>query len=205
MIRVCFLGLICLLFTTNVFAQLDPSQPINARTAQSIEDEINGINNIKSVTPKEGLLEMAQKFFTPTSLQEKYASILKILPGMVPNIELLKAIDSWYGTRYRYGGTSKSGIDCSAFVRAVYKAAFGINLPRTAHEQFMATSKVVSSAALKAGDLLFFNTTGGVSHVGVYLGNDKFAHASSSNGVTVSTLTQKYYASRFLGARRMEL
>jgi len=202
MLRVCALGLICLFFVNSSFAQLEPTKPAT-RTAQSIEDEINGVK-VKTNTTKESLLEAAQKFFTPTILQSKYAVLLKMVPGMLTNIRLLEAIDEWYGTSYRFGGSSKSGIDCSAFVRAVYKSAFGIDLPRTAREQFKASEKVLSTAYLQAGDLLFFNTRGGVSHVGVYLGNNKFAHASSSNGVTVSSLDEKYYSSRYLGARRMD-
>ncbi|MFT4094520.1 MAG: NlpC/P60 family protein [Niabella sp.] len=139
----------------------------------------------------------------PTKVQIKYAALLNMLPAMLTNLKLLEAIDDWYGTRYRYGGTTKSGIDCSAFVRAVYKAAFGIDLPRTAREQYRAASHI-ASADLKQGDLLFFNTTGGVSHVGMYLGNNKFVHASTGRGVAVSDLEENYYASRFLSAGRVE-
>ncbi|WP_346238083.1 C40 family peptidase [Niabella insulamsoli] len=144
----------------------------------------------------------ALKKALPTEVQIKYASLLNMLPGMLTNVKLLETIDDWYGTRYRYGGTSKAGIDCSAFVRAVYKVAFDIDLPRTAREQFRAASYAVASD-LKQGDLLFFNTTGGISHVGMYLGNNKFVHASSGRGVTVSGLDENYYAARYLGARRM--
>ncbi|HTG55083.1 MAG TPA: C40 family peptidase, partial [Niabella sp.] len=198
MLRVCVLGVISLFFVNNLFAQLDPTKPAAVRSAQSIEDEINGIRP-KLNSTKESLLEAAQKFFMPSGLQSKYGAILKMLPGMLPSVKLLEAIDEWYGTRYRFGGTTKSGIDCSAFVREVYKNAFDIDLPRTARDQFKAAGQFISMAYLQAGDLLFFNTRGGVSHVGVYLGNNKFAHASSSNGVTVSGLDEKYYAARYLG------
>ncbi|HOZ84526.1 MAG TPA: C40 family peptidase [Niabella sp.] len=219
MVRVSFLGLIFFLYINTCFAQLSPirqagqtSSQARATTAQSkysaeeerIIAEINSSGMIKNNSAKESLLEAAKQFFTPLSVQVKYATLLQILPGMLTNVKLLEAIDDWYGTRYRYGGTSKSGIDCSAFVRAVYKVAFGIDLPRTAREQFNYANEAISTAYLKAGDLLFFNTRGGVSHVGVYLGNNKFVHASSSHGVTVSGLNEKYYSTRYLGAKRID-
>lgn len=205
MLRACFLGVAAFLVTINCFGQIDPRATApkgNTKnlTAEQIEAEINGAMKIANV--KESLLEAAQKFFSPTSLQSKYGTLLKMVPGMLTNIKFLEAVDEWYGTRYRFGGTTKSGIDCSAFVREVYKTAFGIDLPRTAREQFKAAVHAVSD--LQQGDLLFFNTRGGVSHVGVYIGNNKFVHASSSHGVVVSSLDEKYYAARYLGARRME-
>ena len=143
----------------------------------------------------------ALKLAVPTEVQLKYASLLDMVPTTLTNVKLLEAIDDWYGTRYRFGGTTKSGIDCSAFVREVYKVAFDIELPRTAREQFRAAQMAVSN--LQIGDLLFFNTRGGVSHVGVYLGNNKFVHASTKKGVIVSGLDENYYSARYLGARRM--
>jgi cell wall-associated NlpC family hydrolase len=138
-----------------------------------------------------------------SSLQIKYSELLGADAEQIENTELLKAADSWYGTRYQMGGTSKSGIDCSAFVQAVYMAAFGMLVPRTAFEQFKVASHI-SAVDMKEGDLVFFNTTGGVSHVGIYLRNNKFIHASSSRGVTVSDLFDPYYLKRFLGIGRID-
>lgn len=204
MVRLCFLGLMGLFFSTGAFAQLSPTKTTTPRTAQSIEDEINGVDlSSKSRDLKSFASGSIAGRLSDVAL--KYASLLNILPSMLsPNIRLLEAVDEWYGTRYRYGGTTKSGIDCSAFVRSVYKMAFGIDLPRTAREQYRVSDYNVKRADLKEGDLVFFNTRGGVSHVGVYLGNSKFAHASSSRGVVVSSLNEKYYAARYLGAGRME-
>jgi cell wall-associated NlpC family hydrolase len=138
-----------------------------------------------------------------SSLQIKYAELLGTEAEQIENTDLLKAADSWYGTRYQMGGTSKNGIDCSAFVQAVYLAAFGMIVPRTAFEQFKVSNRI-SAVEMKEGDLVFFNTTGGVSHVGIYLRNNKFIHASSSRGVTVSDLFDPYYLKRFLGIGRIE-
>ncbi|WP_300596329.1 C40 family peptidase [Niabella sp.] len=138
-----------------------------------------------------------------TDLQKKYAAILNVLPNSISNNDLLETMDDWYGTRYQYGGTSKYGIDCSAFTREMYRGAYGVELPRTAREQYGRAHKI-SSTELREGDLVFFNTTGGVSHVGMYLGNNKFVHASTSKGVTISDLYETYYLSRFIGAGRIE-
>ena len=88
-------------------------------------------------------------------------------------------------------------------MQAVYLAAFAMVVPRTAFEQFRVTNRI-SAVEMKEGDLVFFNTTGGVSHVGIYLRNNKFIHASSSRGVTVSDLFDPYYLKRFLGVGRIE-
>ncbi len=137
------------------------------------------------------------------SLQLKYAVLLNIEVEQLEDTRFLSYVDEWYGTRYRMGGTTKSGIDCSAFVQNVYQAAFAMNVPRTAREQYRA-SRIISATELKEGDLVFFNTTGGISHVGMYLRNNKFIHASSSQGVTVSDMFDPYYLKRYIGAGRIE-
>jgi cell wall-associated NlpC family hydrolase len=138
-----------------------------------------------------------------SSLQLKYAVLPNTEVELLENDPLLEHIDEWYGTRYRMGGTTKSGIDCSAFVQTIYFAAFAVSLPRTARDQYRA-SRIISATELKEGDLVFFNTIGGISHVGIYLQNNKFVHASSSNGVIISDLFEPYYLKRYIGAGRVE-
>lgn len=113
-----------------------------------------------------------------------------------------KVIDDVIGTKYRTGGTTTNGFDCSGFTMYVFKH-LGINLPHQSGSQFsMGTS--VSKGDLRAGDLVFFNTSGsGVSHVGIYVGDGKFAHASTSRGVVVSSLSESYYVNRYVGAKRV--
>lgn len=113
-----------------------------------------------------------------------------------------KVIDDVLGTKYRTGGTTTNGFDCSGFTMYVFKH-LGINLPHQSGSQFtMGTS--VSRSDLRAGDLVFFNTSGsGVSHVGIYVGDGKFAHASTSRGVVVSSLSESYYVNRYVGAKRI--
>ncbi len=137
-----------------------------------------------------------------TSLQFKYGIMMDIAVEQLTNIKLLETIDEWYGARYRYGGTTKSGVDCSAFAGTLMTAVFGSSLPRTAREQYAATQRI-SKEDLQEGDLVFFNTTGGVSHVGVYLNNNKFVHASTSSGVMISDLDDAYYSRKYVGAGRI--
>lgn len=134
--------------------------------------------------------------------QFKYAIMLNESVEKLTNLGLYATIDNWYGTRYRYGGTSSRGIDCSAFMQKLAAYAFGLSLPRTAKEQFK-SSVQISKSDLKEGDLVFFNTTGGVSHVGMYLQNNKFVHSASSKGVMISDLSDKFWTKHFIGAARV--
>lgn len=107
---------------------------------------------------------------------------------------------TYLGTPYVYGGSSYSGTDCSGFTMAVF-GAFGYNLVHGASDQYDASTPVSLSEA-EAGDLIFFNTEGGISHVGIYLGGGQFIHASCSNGVTVDSLSG-YYANCFVAIGRI--
>jgi lipoprotein Spr len=122
------------------------------------------------------------------------------------NEKLLQFMDEWYGTKYHYGGSTKDGIDCSAFASLLMSSVYGINsLPRMSKDQFMTTERV-SKKELHEGDLVFFHTYGKkkkkVTHVGVYLCNNKFVHASVS-GVMISDLNVGYYSIHYVGAGRV--
>jgi lipoprotein Spr len=136
-----------------------------------------------------------------SALQFKYAMMMNVDVESLKNLSLLGFIDNWFGTRYHLGGTTKRGIDCSALTGALLLAVYGFNMPRTAREQYDATEHI-DKDDLKEGDLVFFNTHGGVSHVGVYLDNDYFVHAST-HGVKISSLDDHYYSKRFICGGRV--
>lgn len=117
--------------------------------------------------------------------------------------ELKKSAYGFLGTRYRFGGSSRKGIDCSSFVQQVFRE-LEISLPRTAREQFGIGAEV-APGDLQKGDLIFFRTYASYpSHVGIYLGNNKMIHASSRDRrVVVSPINTYYYKSRFIGAKRI--
>ncbi|MDD2900416.1 MAG: NlpC/P60 family protein [Desulfuromonadaceae bacterium] len=116
---------------------------------------------------------------------------------------LKKSAYSFLGARYRFGGSSRSALDCSSFTQQVFRE-LSVKLPRTAREQFYVGSEVMRGD-LRKGDLVFFQTYANFpSHVGIYLGNRKMIHASShEHRVVISTMDTPYYLSRYLGARRM--
>ena len=136
------------------------------------------------------------------TIQFKYALLLDTEVELLKNMNLLQIIDEWMGVRYRLGGTNKAGVDCSALMQTFFTALYGISLPRTAKEQYNLSRKV-SRTDLREGDLVFFNTTGGISHVGMYLQNNRFIHASSA-GVTISDLFDDYWMRRFIGVGRID-
>jgi len=132
----------------------------------------------------------------------KYGQILNIEVEKINNDSLYQFIDNWLGTPYHFGGTTSSGIDCSGFTGKLHKTVFGVELPRMAKDQYKSCKKIESSE-IQQGDLVFFNTRGGVSHVGVYLINGYFVHASTKNGVVINNLNEGYYKQRFIGAGRV--
>ena len=116
-------------------------------------------------------------------------------------LQLTRTALRYLGVPYEWGGESFSGVDCSGFVQVVFRHN-GIDLPRTADAQFEVGHRI-SMSRLQPGDLVFFQTyTEGASHVGIYLGDGRFVHASSSDGVRVDSLSEDYYSSRYIGARR---
>jgi len=115
---------------------------------------------------------------------------------------LRSAADRWRGVPYKYGGTTQRGVDCSALVRAVYKTSFQVPLPRSTNQQADVGSRIARSA-LRPGDLVFFQTGWKQDHVGIYLSDGKFLHASTSAGVTVSRLDRSYWREHWWQARRL--
>lgn len=150
---------------------------------------------------------MSQKVITIFVL-----TILLATASFVGNVEASSAVNSnelvatakkLEGIKYRSGGTTTAGFDCSGFVGYVFED-LGIDLPRTSSGMHASGTKV-DRDNLKSGDLVFFNTTGkGVSHVGIYIGDGKFIHSSSSQGVKIDKLNDPHYwGDRYIGAKRV--
>ena len=125
--------------------------------------------------------------------------------ALTPREKVLFEVIKYLEAPYKYGGNTQKGMDCSAFTLQVYQNSLSVEIPRSAREQYSEGEKI-SKEELKFGDLVFFNTTrrSFPGHVGIYLGENQFAHASRSLGVTVSSLEDTYYKKRFVGARRIE-
>ena len=125
---------------------------------------------------------------------------------MVRNLDvksrLMDQYASWKGVRYRLGGSTRKGIDCSAFVQRTFREQFGLELPRSTSEQ-QETGKSISRAQLRTGDLVLFRAGSTGRHVGIYLGNNQFVHASTSSGVTISSMDEPYWKKRYNEARRV--
>lgn len=141
--------------------------------------------------------------------EEKTVSARKMAKKKSSTIDgILSEANTYIGTPYRFGGMTRSGIDCSAFVLSVYGSATGINLPRISSAQAQEGERV-EREELEKGDLLFFQTRGSrISHVGIVQeitqeGEIKFIHASTSKGVTISSLNEKYWGLRFRFAKRI--
>lgn len=116
--------------------------------------------------------------------------------------QLRAAYDDWGGAPYLLGGSSKSGVDCSAFAKSVLEEYFDVEIPRHTRDQLQ-TGSSVRRNSVRPGDLIFFRTDRGVLHVGIAMGNGDFLHASYSSGVMVSNVGERYWSGRFLGVRRV--
>jgi lipoprotein Spr len=137
-------------------------------------------------------------------LRYQFSQLLNCDVQSLPDTDMYKTIYEWLGTPYKYSGESKDGIDCSGFVCMLYKRSFDLTLAQSAAEIYKEV-KPLKRSALKEGDLVFFKIKKKrISHVGVYVGNNKFAHASVQNGVIISDLDEPYYKKYFYKGGRIE-
>lgn len=150
-------------------------------------------------------------FLTPFNIEDgdimqfKYAIKMNVEVERLVNAGLYRFIESWWGTPYRMGGSTQKGVDCSAFTQTLMSAIYNLSVPRTAEAQ-KSYCIPIDFNDLKEGDMIFFNTSrraNAITHVGIYLQDDKFVHASSSSGVIISSLHEAYWSRRFKGAGRV--
>jgi len=124
---------------------------------------------------------------------------VKVDPASIEN--LFSSIGLYIGTAYRYGGKSPDGFDCSGFVQYLYEKNFLMLLPRTSGE-LASLGSVVPRNSLRPGDLVFFSAGGRIDHVGIFIGGERFAHASI-NGVKISSLRERWYTEHYACSARL--
>lgn len=134
--------------------------------------------------------------------QETLTEIFPIDKQAVISSALNEQYQNWRAVRYRYGGLTKAGVDCSGFVYLTFLQQFGIKLPRTTYLQAQYGQKI-SKNKLETGDLVFFKIGKEKRHVGIYLENKQFLHASFSKGVTISSLDNVYWKQKYWKAKRI--
>lgn len=204
-----------ILSATSLTAKAQPSvniEQLNTGATQKSQKFIKGIEinqvvtehaeNVIATLAPTNVAEPSSAIENCTSLQFKYAQLLNMDVEALSNNLLFEEIEKWWATDYRYGGSTQKGIDCSAYTGVLMADVYGLTVARTARAQY-AESEKIDKADLKQGDLVFFHTRRGVSHVGLYLGNGYFTHAGSSTGVTISNLDDEYWNRKFIGGGRI--
>jgi cell wall-associated NlpC family hydrolase len=198
-----------LLLLTFIVAQAVSAQQVRKDSFIILNSEPLFKHNYEKLKKQEAKKKIVQKeeqkVFVPSWLQKKYAEKMGVNPEDITNTTLYNFVEDWYGTRYVYGGTTRRGIDCSAFVQKMTDCVLGSKVVRTAAAQ-QRTTKYISKDSLQEGDLVFFKVNvSRISHVGVYLQNGYFAHASSSRGVMISSLNSGYWSRYYAAGGRVIL
>ncbi|MBR4785924.1 MAG: C40 family peptidase [Fibrobacter sp.] len=168
----------------NVGTESSPSGE-DSVTTESKPKHMNSADKARAAVKKKEAEKAAQKSAPPTNF-EAYAK-------------------GWLGAKYVYGAASKNKTDCSGYVMQVYQGYYKIALDHSAAKMYDdSRGKSVSRGNLREGDLIFFGSFWKIDHVGIYLSGDRFIHASSSRGVVISNLNEKYYKNKYQGARRFK-
>ena len=138
------------------------------------------------------------------SIKKVYAQRLGVSETDIKDVKLYEFINDWYGVPYKYGGKDKKGIDCSGLTSTLYLIVYKKTIsPST--KALVDETKKIKQSDLKEGDLVFFNTNGkSISHVGVYLQNNKFVHASSKKGVMISDMNEPYFKETYVSSGRVK-
>ena len=185
------------LITLNFIKNISFTAPVN------IQSDSSDSKVLKQEENKKVVIESTDAIEKISARQIKYAMLMDVAVESIKDVLLFDFLEEWYGTRYRMGGTTKKGIDCSALTQSLMFWVYELKIPRTAREQYK-NCRRIKKDELMEGDLVFFNTRGGVSHVGLYITNGYFVHSSSSEGVTISNLEDTYFSRRFIGGGRVE-
>lgn len=144
----------------------------------------------------------APSYSVPAQKSVPLSSSVDLTDSQGVKHRLLSQYRDWKGAPYRYGGTTRSGVDCSAFVQNTFYSQLGYQLPRTTETQIKSGTRVAKNQ-LRVGDIVFFKTSSKSLHNGIYIGGSQFIHASSSVGVTISNLENKYWQKTYLTSVRV--
>lgn len=137
-------------------------------------------------------------------IKNKYAPLIGVAENQISNIKLYSFIDEWYAVPYQYSGKTKKGIDCSGFTSVLYQQLYNKQLNGSAADIYK-LCKPLSKKELKEGDLVFFKIeSDNISHIGVYLQNNKFVHASTKKGVIINDLDEAYYKKYYYKGGRVK-
>lgn len=154
------------------------------------------LSKSEKISPKENSI-------SSKNIKNKYAQILGVKENEIENPKLYSFIDEWYGIPYKYGGHDKNGIDCSNFAANLYEHIYNKSITGSSASIFN-QCKIISVKDLKEGDLLFFKIEKeNISHIGVYLQNNKFVHATTKKGVMIDDLNEPYYKKYLFKAGRV--
>ena len=194
--------------TKNVRFTSDDDDNGNKEVSSDNKDDASTIRNSSDDSETDDLPANEPRVDISSVLNKinpKYKSGDVTSENSTPKEKMLMEMLKYINTPYKYGGTTSSGIDCSAFTQLIFRKSLSIKLDRTAREQYHEGQGVDDINDLEFGDLVFFNTSRREKpgHVGIYIGDHLFVHAARS-GVTVSSLDMDYYAKRFMGGRRIE-
>ncbi len=176
--------------------EMNAGTPVNEQGTVKRTDEITTLSTRPLVNHSGSGIENC------SALQFKYAQLLDMDVESITNQVLYEFIEKWWATPYRYGGATQKGVDCSAYSGTLLHDVYGLVTVRTARDQYEACEKI-DKQDLQEGDLVFFKTRRGVNHVGVYLRNGYFTHASVGNGVTISNLDEPYYKKKYTGGGKI--
>ena len=194
-----------------LFTSCSAFRPLPTRTSASNPSPSSYLNNIESegMGPRDrpgdrkvpGSNGSSFDIEKALNAQFRYAILMDVEVESLGNQRLYRYIDEWWGTPYRLGGTGRSGIDCSAFVQGLQLEVYGQKVPRVTGDQ-QSACRPVPEAERREGDIVFFRTGDQVMHVGVYLQNHRFVHASTSRGVVIDDIRSDYWRKAYLGTGR---
>lgn len=140
---------------------------------------------------------------TTPVLVTRLANNVDLNNSLLVKQQLLRQYSEWQGTEYKIGGLNQQGVDCSGFVYLTFRSKLGLEIPRTTELQLKAGSDIAQTE-LRSGDLIFFKTGLFTRHIGIYMENGQFMHASSSRGVMLSSLNNQYWQAKYWLSRRLE-